>query len=505
MSSTLYRKYRPKTFAEVVDQNPIKITLLNELKLGRPAHAYIFSGPRGVGKTSVARIFAKSLNCKEKKEGEVEPCAVCTTCQEINEGRHIDVIEIDAASHTGVDHVRSNIIESSRFAPQMGGYKVFIIDEVHMLSMSAFNALLKTLEEPPSKVVFILATTELHKVPETIVSRCQRFDFRTIDLAHLVDRLAYISTQEGFEVDPEVLTLIASRSGGYLRDAESTLGQLLSLGEKRITLDQAWFVLPKGNFESVRLLILDVLAGRAKECVERLLALAEEGVDMKMLLGDITRALRELIIYHTSGIRSLTFEEYFSHEAPKLRTALAGRGSPFLLRFLENCIRRYEYFRYNIPEYIPVELALLDSIDSSSPPSFEELERAERGVREEKEVANPVSLSLTHEEVMQKWNQVMEESGSLNHSIKLILGNVKPLDVQDGWFRLAIGYDLHARKLSDQKTRNLVESVLKNVYGQSLKLRVEQDESMKAPNLVSPQAQSMVEEVMKNFGGREVD
>mgnify|MGYP001294610995 CR=1 FL=1 len=193
MSATLYRKYRPQKFSDLVGQNHIKITLQNEIKTNKLAHAFIFAGPRGVGKTTTARILAKAINCQDNEKDQTEPCNSCSACQEITGSRALDVVEIDAASHTGVDNVRENIITTAKLSPARLKYRVFIIDEVHMLSISAFNALLKILEEPPKNVIFILATTEIHKVPVTIISRCQRFDFKRVSAKEIVNLLATIA------------------------------------------------------------------------------------------------------------------------------------------------------------------------------------------------------------------------------------------------------------------------------------------------------------------------
>lgn len=203
--ATLYRKYRPQTFAEAVGQNHIKLTIQSELATDKIAHAYLFCGPRAVGKTTFARLVAKAINCLNRQEGSFEPCDKCESCQEIVLGRALDIIEIDAASNTGVDNVRDNIIASARVSPSKSKYKVFIIDEVHMLSISAFNALLKILEEPPKRVVFILCTTETHKVPATIISRCERFDFKRIGLVDIVKKLSHIVREEKVKVDKDIL------------------------------------------------------------------------------------------------------------------------------------------------------------------------------------------------------------------------------------------------------------------------------------------------------------
>jgi DNA polymerase-3 subunit gamma/tau len=235
VSQVFYRKWRPQTLAEVVGQEHVTRTLLNALNLGRLAHAYLFCGPRGTGKTSTGRILAKAANCMENGKGE--PCNKCRICEAVTDGRAMDVIEIDAASNTGVENIR-DLIERVNYAPNEARYKVYIIDEVHMLSSSASNALLKTLEEPPAHVIFILATTETHKVLPTILSRCQRFDFHRISQSDVIGRLDTICRAEGITIVPEGLKLIARSATGSLRDAANLLEQLTTYYGSHIELPQ---------------------------------------------------------------------------------------------------------------------------------------------------------------------------------------------------------------------------------------------------------------------------
>src|SRR3970040_1034376 len=280
----LARRWRPPTFDEVVGQEAVTRTLKNALQQGRVAHAILFAGPRGVGKTTSARILAKALNCDSGPTPE--PCNQCLNCREITASAAVDCVEIDGASHTGVEHVR-DLQEQLIYQPVRGRTKVYIIDEVHMLSLSAFNALLKTLEEPPPKVVFILATTEPHKVPPTIHSRCQRYDFRRIGQGLLTERLRAIAEAEGVDVAPEALTALARAAGGSLRDAQSILDQVITYGGERVTTEMVAAVLGWTAPEVVR-------AGRGA-CFA-----GAAGGDMRIFFLDLWEQLRSLLLVKLS-------------------------------------------------------------------------------------------------------------------------------------------------------------------------------------------------------------
>lgn len=301
MSLAIYRKYRPQKWSDLTGQNHIKVTLQNEIEAGKIAHAYLFTGPRGIGKTTSARLFAKAINCENRKEGESQACGTCNSCLELVEGNDLDILEIDAASHTGVDNVRENIIANARFTPAKRKYKVFIIDEVHMLSISAFNALLKILEEPPEYAIFILATTEIHKVPATIISRCQRFDFKKINAEDLIKRLSMICQQEEVKVPKKVLADIARISEGASRDAESLLGQILSLGEKEVSEEEASLIIPATHYDSV-LELTDCLENKnSQQAISLINKLTDEGADLLQLTDELIEFLRRILLGKITG------------------------------------------------------------------------------------------------------------------------------------------------------------------------------------------------------------
>lgn len=290
----LYRKYRPTTFSDVVGQEHIERTLRNAIENGKVSHAYLFCGPRGTGKTTMARILAKALLCE--KGPTAEPDGTCAECEDIAQGTHPDVYELDAASRTGVENVREEIISRVGYAPTRGSWKVYIIDEVHMLSPAAFNALLKTLEEPPDHVVFILCTTDPQKVLDTIQSRCQRFDFHRISLESIVARLGYVCAQEGVEFEAEALELIAHRSDGGMRNALTTLEQLMAFCEGKVTLEGAQSLL--GSLDESDLTDIVSKIGRrdAAACFNWVESYVETGADLAQFVGDLAEYLRNLYL-----------------------------------------------------------------------------------------------------------------------------------------------------------------------------------------------------------------
>jgi len=305
----LARKYRPQSFREVLGQEAIVTTLKNAIKFNRLAHAYLFCGSRGTGKTTLARVFAKALNC-QNPTADGEPCNACSSCKEIGAGHSLDVLEIDGASHRGIDDIRQ-INETVGYASSCGKYKIYIIDEVHMLTKEAFNALLKTLEEPPPKVLFLFATTEPHKVLPTILSRCQRFNLNRIPLEHIINKLKRIAQEQNIDVEPEALMLLAQRADGGLRDAESLFDQIISFHEGSITLEivaDVLGVMPKDTFFA-----LDQAGkeGRAVIAFEIAHQIFSQGKDFVHFVENLTDHFRTLLLIKLSGLNApfLTISE----------------------------------------------------------------------------------------------------------------------------------------------------------------------------------------------------
>ena len=377
---TIYRKYRPQIFKDIIGQEHVKTTLENEIKQDKISHAYLFSGSRGIGKTTMARLLAKALNCQERKKGEAEPCNKCFICQEINHGHFIDLIEIDAASNRGIGEIRE-LRERVRFAPSSAKYKVFIIDEAHMLTIEAFNALLKTLEEPPKHIVFILATTEPHKLPETIISRCQRFDFKKIDPEEIAKRLGKIAKQEGVKIDKEVLQNISYHCQGSSRDAEGLLGQVLSLGEKKIGLEQLEIVLPRSDLKLVVELVDYLIKKETSASLMLINRLIEEGVDLEQFTGDLIEFLRKILIFkvgaqagsrtlqgastlrdYRSGYQNLDYQNLDKETNKKIQGFSQEMEIEKIIEIIELFIEKKNQLKWSEIPQLPLELAIIGLI-----------------------------------------------------------------------------------------------------------------------------------------------
>lgn len=358
--STIYRKYRPQVFADVTGQEHIIKTITNEVATNQIAHAYLLCGPRGTGKTTLARLLAKAVNCQNKKDGDFEPCNTCLSCQELIGGHSLDIIEIDAASHTGVDNVRENIIENAQFRPTKSKYKVFIIDEVHMLSTSAFNALLKTLEEPPAHAIFILATTEAHKLLPTIISRCQRFNFKKVGFNHMMERLESLCKQEKINVEKKVLERIINKSDGCVRDAESLLGQILSLvtagSDSTITATDAEMVLPSSTIASIIHFIDLVTDKQPAPAIELIQQLITDGVNLEQFAYDSIEALRLAMIIQTSAQTKNINTDYAEADLKSLQKISQKVSPTQLVAIIESLIARHKEIKSSPLPQLPLEL-----------------------------------------------------------------------------------------------------------------------------------------------------
>lgn len=358
MSRSLYRDYRPETFAEVVGQEHVVQTLSHAIGEARVSHAYLFCGPRGTGKTTMARLLAKAMLCKSPIEGRL-PDGECEACQKVASGTHPDVYELDAASRTGVDNVRDEIINRIAFAPTEAPYKIYIIDEVHMLTTAAFNALLKTLEEPPAHVIFVLCTTDAHKVPETIVSRCQRFDFHRISKDDVKKHLERVCTQEGFDFDAEALELIARHARGGMRDALSLLEQLSIFGQQNITLVDARALLGEVG-ESALSEIVGILGRRDTPGALAWLAdFCEQGTDLMRLMQDLAAYLRDMMVVALAGAKEGVVSAE-GEELDRLMQDAEAFGGIDRLRFsLEEVAQTMRDMRTMTDQRLCVELAFM--------------------------------------------------------------------------------------------------------------------------------------------------
>lgn len=475
MSQALYRKWRPARFDDVIGQEHITRTLRNGVASGRIAHAYLFCGPRGTGKTTTARLLAKAVNCLHPDPAQ-RPCDQCSVCKAISEGRFLDLIEIDAASNTGVDDIRS-LRDKVNFSPNEGRFKVYIIDEVHMLSTAAFNALLKTLEEPPPHVKFILATTEEHKVPVTIKSRCQPYNFRLLTTQEITGRLQLLIEREQLNVEAEAVGLVARQGAGSLRDAESLLDQLITSPEETITLNRAQTILGTASSESVIRLVMAVIGGEAPAGLQVIHRALGGGVDARQFCRQMVDYLRQLLLLQTAG--GVLNLDVPAEQLEQMMAQSQQISRERLLTALKHFNEAALAVHSNWQPQLPLELAFIESLPAgtASPPLVLIPEppavvaprptQPERPTRPEPEQApspplpspppapvvtekaaqtppapSPISGGLTLAAIRANWGNTVGRVGRHDKNLPALLNACKPIGVEGNTIILGFEYPL---------------------------------------------------------------
>lgn len=472
---SLYRKWRSQDFNEIVGQSHIIKTLKNAIAQDRISHAYLFCGPRGTGKTSIARIFAKALNCE--KGPTADPCGKCSNCTKIRDGHAPDVIEIDAASNRGIDEIR-DLREKVRYAPIEGRFKVYIIDEVHMLTSEAFNALLKTLEEPPAQVVFILATTEPSKVPITIASRCQRLDFVRIPLAEVKSQLNKIAKTEKFELEEKALDMVARSGEGSMRDSISLLDQLVSFAGKKISFDDVVTLLGCADEGMLFSMADAIIAGDDKKALELLRGGIDQGRSAPQIVKDLLNHFRNLMFAKVEAEDLLELTRDYQLRIKEQSQKLDLNTVKLVMRALS---RAELDMKWHPQARLVFEVGLLELIDGlgTPPPPPQKVENRELKVESRKpEPEKPSAVPAAggngqFDKIKSHWEDILEKAkktslyGYLSLAEGELLGLSEKGRLQIGFRK---GYSFHKEKLEEDKNRETVERIISEITGEKVRI-----------------------------------
>jgi DNA polymerase-3 subunit gamma/tau len=499
MSVVLYRKYRSQDFDQLIGQEHISSILKNAVAQGQIGHAYLFYGPRGLGKTSTARILAKAVNClKPKKNGN--PCGKCEVCTSVQEGKFLDLIEIDAASNRGIDQIRE-LKEKIEFSPTEGKYKVYIVDEVHMLTKEAFNALLKTLEEPPEHAIFILCTTEVHKVPPTILSRCQRFDFRLGTRKEITKLLTDVVKEEKVKVADKALELMVDNARGSYRDALSLLdvvvsGQQDSKNPKEITEEEVRYVLGLPDSTMAYFFLEKIVTGDNEKALDLVEELSQKGVNLEQFVKFCLTVLQKILVEKMKGNSEIDEEYSFAMDLSRSQ----------ILKLINLFITAERSLKDTVIPTLPLEILVADSIEIFESEDKEDsvsqsddsgssggitgprlrsqarssgVKRSPGKSKKSSKSSKKSSLTMDIKQLNKKWSKVLKELKPFNSHLYAFVGRSKVLSLKNGVLKLAVAFDFHKDRIEAPKSRDAIAKVFEKVFGEPVKLECEVDSKIK--------------------------